>query len=151
MRSYAFVLASMYRYSWLITFEIFQNFFFWIEGWVCGWGVSYPKFFWIFIYFFIFIRPHVSRADHQADNALLLNLFLEAYPLQDVTAQMCRRNRCLSSRTLLVVVTVPNVSVMYFSHFGFGFPLLLSPAIIPCIIVFSKPLCRVMWPKYLRF
>ena len=35
MRCYAFVLASMYRYSWLITFEIFQNFFF-IEGWVGG-------------------------------------------------------------------------------------------------------------------
>ena len=29
-----FFLLLMYRYSWLITFEIFRNFFFWIEGWV---------------------------------------------------------------------------------------------------------------------
>ena len=36
MSCYAFVLAPMYRYSWLITFEIFHNFFFGIEGWVDG-------------------------------------------------------------------------------------------------------------------
>ena len=35
MRPYAFVLVSMYRYSWLITLEIFPEFF-WIEGWVGG-------------------------------------------------------------------------------------------------------------------
>ena len=51
MRCYDFVLASMYRYSWLITFEIFRNFFF--DRGVGGWGVSYPNFFWIFI----FTRP----------------------------------------------------------------------------------------------
>ena len=28
-------LASLYRDSWLITFEIFQNYF-WTEGWVGG-------------------------------------------------------------------------------------------------------------------
>ena len=38
-----FVLASMYRYSWLITLEIFRNFV-WDRG-VGGWGVSYPNFF----------------------------------------------------------------------------------------------------------
>ena len=50
----AFVLASMYRYSWLHTFEIFRIFFFWDRG-VGGWGVSYPIFFWIFI-FFIYLQ-----------------------------------------------------------------------------------------------
>ena len=55
-------------------------------------------------------------------------LLLGAYPRQDVAVQMSLRNRCLSSATLL-----------------------LSPATIPCIIVFSKPLCRVTWPKYLSF
>ena len=60
MRCYALVLASMYRYSWLITFEIFLNFFFFDKG-VGGWGVSYPNFFWIYIYFFIFTRPISGR------------------------------------------------------------------------------------------
>ena len=41
--------------------------------------------------------------------------------------------------------------VMSFSHLCLGFPRLLFPATIPCIIVFSKPLCRVTWPKYLSF
>ena len=36
------------RYSWLITFEIFRNFF-WDRG-VGGWGVSYPNFFGFFLY-----------------------------------------------------------------------------------------------------
>ena len=54
MRCYAFVLASMYRYAWLITFEIFRNFFFWIEGWV---GVVYRiQTFLDFYIFFIFTR-----------------------------------------------------------------------------------------------
>ena len=48
MRCYDFVLASMYRYSWLITFEIFRNFF--LDRGVGGWGVSYPNFFG-FLYF----------------------------------------------------------------------------------------------------
>ena len=55
MRSYAFVLASMYMYSWLITFEIFQIFF--LDRGVGGWGVSYPKFFFDFYISFIFTRP----------------------------------------------------------------------------------------------
>ena len=59
--SYAFVLASMYRYSWLITFEIFQNFFFLDRG-VGGWGVSYPNFFWIFIFFKYLQGPLVLAA-----------------------------------------------------------------------------------------
>ena len=48
MRSYAFVIASMYRYSWLMTFEIFQNFLFFIEGWV-GCIVSN-------VFFFFFLK-----------------------------------------------------------------------------------------------
>ena len=41
------------------------------------------------------------------------------------------------------------VYVMYFSHGCLGFPLLLFPATIPCIIVISKPFCRVTRPKHL--
>ena len=52
----AFVLASMYRYSGVITCEIFWNFF-WDRG-VGGWGVSYPNFFLDFyIYFYIHKTP----------------------------------------------------------------------------------------------
>ena len=54
MRCYAFILASMYRYSWLVTFKIFQKFF--LDRGVGGWGVSYPNFFG-FLYIFIFTRP----------------------------------------------------------------------------------------------
>ena len=79
-----------------------------------------------------------------------LNL-LGAYPRQDVAAQMSLRNWCLSSATLLAAAIVPNVSVMSFSHLCRGFPLLLFPATISWIIVFSKPLWRVTWPKYLKF
>ena len=86
---------------------------------------------------------------------LLMNaincLSLGAYPRQDVAAQMSLRNCFRSSATLLAAVIVPNVSVMSFSHLCLGFPRLLFPATIPCIIVFSKPLCRVTWPKYLSF
>ena len=39
--------------------------------------------------------------------------------------------------------------VMYFSHICLGFPLFLFPATIPCVIVFSKPLCGVTRQKYL--
>ena len=63
MRSYAFVLASMYRYSWLITFDIFQNFFFWIEGW----GVSYPKFFGFLYFFYIYKAPKTMSGPAQVD------------------------------------------------------------------------------------
>ena len=79
------------------------------------------------------------------------SLSLGAYPRQDVAAQMSLRNCFRSSATLLAAVIVPNVSVMSFSHLCLGFPRLLFPATIPCIIVFSKPLCRVTWPKYLSF
>ena len=58
-----------------------------------------------------------------------------AYPRQDVAAQMSLRNRYLSSTTLFVAAIVPKVSVMSFSHLCLGFPLLLFPATIPCIIV----------------
>ena len=77
--------------------------------------------------------------------------FSEHYPRQDVVAQISLRNCCRSSATLLAAVIVPNVSVMYFSHLCLGFPRLLFPATIPGIIVFSKPLWRVTWPKYFSF
>ena len=70
-------------------------------------------------------------------------LLLGAYLRQDVTVQMSLRNWCLSSATLLAGAIVPNMYVMSFSHLCIGFPLLLFPATIPCIIVFSKPLWRV--------
>ena len=59
MRCYAFVLASMYRYPWLITFEIFRNFFFFDTG-VGGWGVSYPNFFGFLYIFYIYKAPKLS-------------------------------------------------------------------------------------------
>ena len=57
MRCYAFVLASIYMYSWLISFEIFRNFFF--DRGVGSWGVSYPNFFGIFIFFYIYKAPNL--------------------------------------------------------------------------------------------
>ena len=57
--------------------------------------------------------------------------------------------RCLCSKLLHVLRRVPNVTVMSFSHLCLDFPLLLFPATIPCIIVFSKPLWRETWQKYL--
>ena len=68
------LLCRPYRYSWLITFEIFLNFFFWDRG-VGGWGVSYPNFFG-FLYFFIFTRPltNVGKIYSWYDNADLLML-----------------------------------------------------------------------------
>ena len=60
MRCYAFVLASMYRYSWLITFEIFRNFFFLDRG-VGGWGVSYPNFFGFLYFFYIYKAPIIIK------------------------------------------------------------------------------------------
>ena len=93
------------------------------------------------------------RAEADCEEAIWckLVLLLGAYPRQDVAAQMSLRNCFRSSATLLAAVIVPNVSVMSFSHLCLGFPRLLFPATIPCIIVFSKPLCRVTWPKYLSF
>ena len=79
MRCYAFVLASMYRYSWLITFGIFQNFFFFDRG-VGGWGVSYPNFFWIFIYFLYLQGPLVgSRGIFFYSGAAARALYLAGY------------------------------------------------------------------------
>ena len=79
MRCYAFVLAYMYRYAWLIIFEIFRIFFFLDRG-VGGWGVSYPNFFWIFIFFLYLQGPlrnnlavHISTA-LVFRNIVLLNL-----------------------------------------------------------------------------
>ena len=42
-------------YVWLITFEIFRNYF--LDRGVGGWGVSYPNFFGIFIYFLYLQGP----------------------------------------------------------------------------------------------
>ena len=78
-------------------------------------------------------------------------LLLRAYPLRNVVTQMSLQNRCLSSTIILAVAIVPTIYVMYFSHLCIGFPPLLFPATIPCIIVFSKPVCQVTWPKYLSF
>ena len=59
MRCNAFVLSSKYRYSWLITFEIFQNFFFGIEGWVGG--VYRIQTFFGFLYiFYIYKAPKIA-------------------------------------------------------------------------------------------
>ena len=59
MRCYAFVLASMYRYSWLITFEIFLIFF----GWRGGVGGVYRiNLFWIFIFVLYLYGPLVAPA-----------------------------------------------------------------------------------------
>ena len=59
MGCYDFVLASMYRYSWLVTFDIFRNFFFWIEGWVGG--VYRIQTFFGFLYiFYIYKAPNAT-------------------------------------------------------------------------------------------
>ena len=69
MRCYAFVLAFMYRYAWLIIFEIFRNFFFLDRG-VGGWGVSYPNFFWIFI-FFLYLQGPLNTCTGRVTNEKL--------------------------------------------------------------------------------
>ena len=52
MRCYAFVLASMYRYSWLITFEILRNFVF-VDRWVGGvYRIQTFLDFYIFLYIY---------------------------------------------------------------------------------------------------
>ena len=48
-------IVNMYRYSWLITFQIFQIIFFWIEGWVGGVNCI-QTFFGFLDFFFIFTR-----------------------------------------------------------------------------------------------
>ena len=48
----------------------------------------------------------------------------------------------------LYLLLSPNILVMSFSHICRGFAPLLFPATITCIIVSSKPLYRVTWPKY---
>ena len=49
----------MYRYSWSITFEIFQIFLFLDTG-VGGWDELYPIFFWIFGFFLYLQGPLVD-------------------------------------------------------------------------------------------
>ena len=73
-----------------------------------------------------------KKARKAKNNMARHSSFLIAYPLH----------------TLVAVASVPNVSMMYSSHLCFGFPLLLFPATIPVIIVFSIPLWRVTWPTY---
>ena len=70
------VLKHMYRYSWLITFEIFQIFFLYrgVGGWVGGWGQLYPNFFWIFGFFFIFTRSLRDCGTNWSNLALLSQL-----------------------------------------------------------------------------
>ena len=63
--SYAIVLASMYMYSWLITFEIFLNFF-WIEG-----GLVWVYHIQTFLDFYIFLYLQ-GPSDKQVANALQL-------------------------------------------------------------------------------
>ena len=94
MRCYAFVRASIYRYAWLIIFEIFRIFFFLDRG-VGGWGVSYPNFFWIFIFFLYLQGPladNIPATDTQfsqylsastnVKNSLFLNPVTEVDILQ---------------------------------------------------------------------
>ena len=52
MRYHAFVLASMYKYSWLITFEIFLTFFFLDVG-----GYCIQTFFGFLYFFYIYKTP----------------------------------------------------------------------------------------------
>ena len=85
----------------------------------------------IYIFFFFFFSEHI--------------IVRTSLPIMSLP------NWCLSSATLLAAVIVPNASGMSFSHLCLGFHLLLFPATIPCIIVFSKPLRRVTLPKYLSF
>ena len=49
----------MYRYSWLITFEIFQIFFFWIEEWVGGVNCI-QTFFGFLDFFYIYKVPKTA-------------------------------------------------------------------------------------------
>ena len=49
----------MYRYSWLITFEIFQIFLFLDTG-VCGWDQLYPNFFGFLDFFYIYKVPKAT-------------------------------------------------------------------------------------------
>ena len=80
-------------------------------------------------------------------SAPVWHVFFWEHILVRTSLPWCLRKWCLYPATLLPAALVPNVFVMYFSNLGF--PLLLFPATIPSIIVFSKPLCRVTWPKYL--
>ena len=57
-----------------------------------------------------------------------------------------RRCPDVSAKSMPVLYLNCTKYVMSFSHLCLGFLLLLFPATIPCIIVFSKPLWRVMWP-----
>ena len=58
----------------------------------------------------------------------------------------------MSSATLLAAAITQNIdlSVMYCCHICLGFPLLLLPGTIICIIIFSKQLCQITWPKVFK-
>ena len=53
----------------------------------------------------------------------------------------------------LLCLLLPSYRIyqLSFSHLCLGVPLILFPATIPCILVFSKSLCQVTWSKYLSF
>ena len=55
-------IVNMYRYSWLITFQIFPIFFFWIEGWVGG--VNFIQFFLDFCIFLYLQGPLEGNSMH---------------------------------------------------------------------------------------
>ena len=74
MRCYAFVLAPMYRYSWLITFEIFQNFFFLDRG--VG-GVYRIQFLFFIFIFFLYLQGPLG------DGALVSYHHLVEYKIQE--------------------------------------------------------------------
>ena len=65
MGRYAFVLVSMYRYSLLITFELFRNFF--GDRGVGGWGVSYQKSWDCYIFFYIYKAPNSGSRSVRAN------------------------------------------------------------------------------------
>ena len=54
----------------------------------------------------------------------------------------------VSAKLMPVLACLLAAAVMSFSHLCLGFPPLILPATIPCIIVLSKPLWRVTWLKY---
>ena len=60
---------------------------------------------------------------------------------------LCENDAC-PPPLCLQLPSYQTYNVMYFSHLCLGFPLLLFSATIPCIIVFSKPFWRVMWPDH---
>ena len=83
MRCYAFVLASMYRYSWLITFEIFRNIFFGIEGWVGG--VYHIQTFFGFLYFLYLQGPLGRRRKREYSYQVIIRLEMSRQSMSGCT------------------------------------------------------------------